>query len=191
VAGDRRHAEALTETEEVIRPLGLTLSKEKTRVTHIDEGIDFLGWRIKRQLRSGDVRRYIYTYPSKQSLAAVKSTVRQITRRGKSQTLAELLYRINPVLRGWCAYSRYGVSSRTFNYLQAVTWRRVVCWLRGKYPKANWRWLRRRFLPRWRPTDGEVTLFHPPTVATIRYRYRGAKIATPWEPEHTEAPVAL
>jgi RNA-directed DNA polymerase len=52
VAGERRHAEALiAQTEQVIVPLGLSLAPEKTRVVHIDEGIDFLGWRIKRQRR--------------------------------------------------------------------------------------------------------------------------------------------
>jgi len=40
----------VTETAQVLRPLGLTLSKEKTRITHIKDGIDFLGWRIKRDL---------------------------------------------------------------------------------------------------------------------------------------------
>ena len=50
VAGDRRHADALVaETAAVLAPLGLALSQEKTRVTHIDEGIEFLGWRICRQ----------------------------------------------------------------------------------------------------------------------------------------------
>jgi retron-type reverse transcriptase len=51
----------------------------------------------------------------------------------------------------------------------------------GKYPKRTWRSLIGRYLPRWRPTDGEVTLFNPANVATTRYRYRGAKIATPWQ----------
>jgi hypothetical protein len=51
VAG-KRHAEALiAETEQVITPLGLTLSQEKTSIAHIDEGIKFLGWRIQRQTR--------------------------------------------------------------------------------------------------------------------------------------------
>ena len=49
MAGERRHAEALiAETEQVLAPLGLTLSREKTSITHIDEGIEFLGWKIKR-----------------------------------------------------------------------------------------------------------------------------------------------
>jgi RNA-directed DNA polymerase len=110
VSGERRHAEQLVaQTETVLAPLGLSLAPEKTRVAHIDEGIDFLGWRVKRQRRGSDGRRYVYTYPSKRSLAAVKAKVRQITRSGHNQALAQLLHRLNPVLRGRCAYFRCGV----------------------------------------------------------------------------------
>ena len=96
-----RHAEALiAETEQVIAPLGLALSREKTSIAHIDEGIEFLGWRIQRQTgRKG--RPQIYTYPSKPSLQAVMGKVKQITRTGQNQTLDQLLNRLNPVLRGW------------------------------------------------------------------------------------------
>ena len=82
VAGTREHAEALvTETARMLRPIGLTLSKEKTRITHIDEGFDFLGWRVKRDLgRRG--RPGIFLFPSKPALASVKAKVKQITRRG-------------------------------------------------------------------------------------------------------------
>jgi RNA-directed DNA polymerase len=181
VAGERRHAEALiAETEQVIAPLGLALSKEKTSIAHIDEGIEFLGWRVCRQLgRNG--RPQVYTYPSKPSLQAVKTKVKTITRTGQNQTLDQLLHRLNPVLRGWCAHYRHGVSSRTFNYLRAYVWRRVIIWLRHKHPKANWRWMRRRYLPGWWPTDKAVTLYNPAGVKITRYRYRGSKIPTPWE----------
>jgi len=181
VAGERRHAEALVaETEQVIRPLGLTLSKEKTRITHIDEGIEFLGWKIKRQ-PGRDRRPHVYTYPSKRSLQAVMGKVKTITRSDYNQPLGQLLHRLNPVLRGWCAYFRSGVSSRTFNYLRAYTWRRVVRWLRRKHRKASWRWLRRHYLPGWWPTHGHVVLYNPGAVRTTRYRYRGKSIPTPWE----------
>ena len=137
VAGERRHAEALiAETEQVIAPLGLTLSAEKTGIAHIDEGIEFLGWKIKRQ-PGRDGRPQIYTYPSKRSLQAVMGKVKQITRTGQNQTLDQLLHRLNPVLRGWCAYFRHGVSSRTFNYLRAYTWRRVTIWLRAQTPRPE------------------------------------------------------
>ena len=184
VAGERRHAEQLiAETEQVFAPLGLSLSAEKTGIAHIDEGIEFLGWKIKRQPgRNG--RPQIHTYPSKRSLQAVMGKVKQITRTGQNQTLDQLLHRLNPVLRGWCAYFRHGVSSRTFNYLRAYTWRRVIIWLRAKHHGRNWRWLRHRYLPGWWPTAETVGLYNPGAVKIVRYRYRGSNIPTPWEQPH-------
>jgi RNA-directed DNA polymerase len=181
VAGERRHAEALiAETEQVIAPLGLALSREKTSIAHIDEGIEFLGWRIQRQTgRKG--RPQIYTYPSKPSLQAVMGKVKQITRTGQNQTLDQLLNRLNPVLRGWCDHFRHGVSSRTFGYLRAYVWRRVIIWLRHKHHGRNWRWLRRRYLPDWWPTAETVSLYNPAGVKVTRYRYRGSQIPTPWD----------
>src|SRR3954470_23102611 len=180
VSGQRTHAQALhAQTAAVLAPLGLTLSPEKTRITHIDEGIEFLGWRVQRH-RASTGRSSVYTYASKPSLAAVKAKVKAITRSGPQQSLDQLLHRLNPVLRGRCAYFRGGVSGRTFSYLRAYTWRRVLCWLRRKHPKATWRWIRRRYLPRWWPTDGETVLYDPSAVRIEYYRYRGAKIATPW-----------
>jgi RNA-directed DNA polymerase len=181
VAGERRHAEALVaETARVIAPLGLRLAREKTRVTHIGEGFDFLGFTVKRS-RGRHGQPVIHTYPSRRSLQSVKDAVRRITRTGHNQSLDQLLHRLNPVLRGWCAYFRHGVSKQTFNYLRAFAWRRVVCWLRRKHPKANWRWLRRRYLDGWWPTGAEIALYNPGGVAVTRYRYRGTKIATPWQ----------
>jgi RNA-directed DNA polymerase len=121
---------------------------------------DVAAWRIQRH-RASNGRSYVYTYASKPSLQAVKAKVKAITRCGHNQTLGQLLHRLNPVLRGWCAYFRGGVSGRTFSYLRAYSWRRVTCWLRRKHPKANWRWLKRRYLPRWWPTDGDAVLYNP------------------------------
>jgi len=181
VAGTEEHTEALrTEVAAVLAQMGLRLSEEKTLVTHIDKGFDFLGFHIQRKLKEGTQRRTIYTYPSKTALAAVKAKVRALTQGNTNQTLANLLDRLNPVLRGWANYFRHGVSSRTFDYLNAFSWRRVVNWLRHKHPRANWGWLRRHHLPRWRPTDGKVSLFNPATIPITRYRYRGARIPTPW-----------
>ena len=55
----------------VLSTMGLRLSEEKTLITHIDDGVDFLGWRIQRHRKKGADRRYIYTYPAKKALAAV------------------------------------------------------------------------------------------------------------------------
>ena len=182
VAGTRAHAEAVRdEAAAVLAPMGLRLSEAKTRVVHIDEGFDFLGFRVVRQPRRGSGKPVIYTYPAKRSLAEIKARVRRMTRGATDLSLTSLLHRVNPVLRGWTAYFRHGVSKRTFDYLRAFVWRRVVCWLRHKSARANWKQLRRRYLSGWWwPTEGAVTLFNPGAVPVTRYRYRGRSIPSPW-----------
>src|SRR4029450_829273 len=97
------------------------------------------------------------------------------TRRSRFRQLSSLLDRLNPVLRGWCAYFRHGMSAASFQYLDANTWRRVVSWLRKRHPGVSWASLRRRYLPGWRPTthDGG-TGFNSGTVTGTRCRCRGS-----------------
>jgi RNA-directed DNA polymerase len=84
VGGRREHADALwDEVAAVLAPMGLRLSVEKTRVCHIDEGFDFLGWHIQRRAwRSRTGKRAIYTYPSEKALASIIGKIRDLTRRG-------------------------------------------------------------------------------------------------------------
>lgn len=182
VGGTREHAEALwDETSKVLAPIGLRLSEEKTRVCHVDEGFDFLGFRIQRRSWRGRTgKRAVYTYPSKKALASVMDKVRTITRRGKHRTLADLLRLLNRVLRGWCNYFRHGVSAQTFSYLDHFTWWRVVGWMRKRHNGLNWGTLHRRHLPGWEIRDGQTEMFRPQKVAVDRYRYRGTQIPTPW-----------
>ena len=82
----RRDADALwDEVAAVLAPMGLRLSADKTRVCHIDEGFDFLGWHIQRQRRSrGTASKAVYTYPSKKALPRSSAKVRQLTRRSQA-----------------------------------------------------------------------------------------------------------
>lgn len=181
VTGTRADAEALrAEVAAIIRPMGLRLSEEKTVVTHIEEGFDFLGWRIQRQVSRGTGKRYTYTFPSKASLAGIKAKVRVLTRGGTNVPLKVLLYRLNPVLRGWTYYFRPGSSAATFGYLTHFSWWRVVLWLRHKHPRANWKQLRTRYTLWSGPSEDGVVLFKPESLGTTRYRFRGTRIASPW-----------
>ena len=182
ISGTRADAEALREqTAKVLAVMGLRLSPEKTLITHIDEGLDFLGWRIQRHQKKGSNRRYVYTYPSKKALGSIKDKVRALCRQDVNLPLAVLLHRLNRMLRGWTAFFRHGVSHATFRYLRAFIWRQVIGWLRRKHRRATWKDLRRRYCGgRWWPAEGEVTLFDPATVRTNWYRYRGAAIPSPW-----------
>ena len=85
VKGTRAHAQALCEeAAAVLAPMGLGLSAAKTRITHIDEGFDFLGFRIQRRRRAGTNQRYVYTYPSKKALQAIVGKVRTLTHRTRT-----------------------------------------------------------------------------------------------------------
>jgi RNA-directed DNA polymerase len=182
VSGTRAHTEALLpDVAQVLSTVGLRLSQEKTLITHIDEGLDFLGWRIQRHRKRGTDRHYVYNYPAKKALRSVKAKTKAICRMNVSLPLAVLLHRLNQVLRGWTAYFRAGVSARAFQYLRLIVWRQVFGWLRRKHPTTGWKELRRRYCDgKWWPHDEEAVLFNPGSVATTRYRPRGTAIPSPW-----------
>ena len=182
VNGSEDQTSALrSDVEAALFKVGLRLNEEKTRVCHIDEGFDFLGFRIQRQTKRGSSKAFVYTWPSRKSLSSVMAKVKAITRQGTNNPLSDLLRQINGVLRGWTSYFQHGVSKDTFAYLHQFTWLRVVRWLRQKHRRANWGWLRRRYLANawWPEHDGEA-LFDCRAVSVTRYRYRGATIPSPW-----------
>src|SRR5216684_4373179 len=121
VAGTEADARALREEiAGVLSPMGLRLSEDKTLITHIDKGLDFLGWHIQRHRKRGTDRQYVYTYPSRKALRAVMAKVKAACRRtGTGVPLDDLLIQLNRMLPGWCAYFRPGVSSATFQYLRS------------------------------------------------------------------------
>lgn len=183
VSGTEAHAEELKdEVAAVLSTVGLRLAEEKTSVCHIDDGLDFLGWRIQRQHQRGSSRRFIYTWPSKKALASIMAKVKTLTRQGTNGPLSDLLRRLNAALQGWTTYFRHGASKQTFNYLSHYTWQRVVGWLRRKHRRAAWKTVRRHYLSnRMVPEHDGVALFNPGAVAIVRHRYRGTKIASPWD----------
>ena len=190
VTGEQDHAQALREqVAAVLAPIGLRLSPEKTRVVHIDDGFDFLGFNIRRMRKRGSQKRYVYTRPSLKAIASIKDRVRTMTyRHTLHHDPGYLMDYLGLVLRGWANYFRHGVSKRTFNAIDSYAWERITSWLRKKH-RIGWPELRRRFcLPgTWRLAhDGQR--FRGAAIVTItRYRYRGYRIPTPWSPSSTPA----
>ncbi len=188
VHGTRSDADALrNEIGELLADkLKMTLSAEKTLVTHIDDGFCFLGFRIQRK-RWGDGRRVVLTIPSKVALAAVMAKIKKATGRGTtSLRLADVLRVVNPILRGWATYFRYGVSKKTFSYLGYYAWWRMVGWLRRKHPHLGWKQLRRRYYGADRICEGDLTLYNPAKMKVERYRFRGAQISTPYNVDEVD-----
>ncbi|MER7009763.1 group II intron reverse transcriptase/maturase [Dactylosporangium sp. NPDC000555] len=183
VNGERHHAERLREqVAEVIAPLGLRLSPEKTRVVHIDEGFDFLGFRIRRMRKRGTQKSYIYTIPSRKAVKAIKDRMSRMTYRStRNQDLDELLRSINWVLAGWANYFRHGVSKATFQAVNHHAWWRIVRWISRKHHRMSLKGIIRRFCDGgWMPIANGVRFTGTASVSVTRYRYRGRNIPTPW-----------
>ncbi|WP_433346899.1 group II intron reverse transcriptase/maturase [Microtetraspora malaysiensis] len=186
VYGQRDDAHALhDEIARVLAPLGLRLSPAKTRIVHMSEAFDFLGFRIQWRRKRGSHKWYVYTFISPQAIRAVKMKIRALTPRTSQQELGSILRRLNWTLYGWAIYFKHAVAQRTFDILDHFTWRRVI---RMLWTRHHWRWkdIRRRFTTptgTWRPISaGEIELKRIAAIPITRYRYRGSKIPIPWAP---------
>jgi RNA-directed DNA polymerase len=166
----------------VLAPLGLRLSPAKTRIVHMSEGFDFLGFRIQWRRKRGTSQWYVYTFIADRPLKAVKAKIRAMTPRVSQANPRTILIRINQILRGWANYFRHAVCKHTLNNLKHFAEWRIIRWLRKRH-RWHWKQFRRRFTTpsgRWLPLsmDG-IALFNPASVTVTRYRYRGT-IPAPW-----------
>src|SRR3974390_1405752 len=118
-----------------LKERGLELSHEKTRITHVEEGFDFLGQ---------NVRRYgcgkVLTKPSSQSVKTFLSKIRETIDNSGSLTAGAMIQRLNQQIKGWTMYHRYAASKRTFMYVDHRIFQMVWRWCRHRHPKKNGTW---------------------------------------------------
>jgi RNA-directed DNA polymerase len=186
VKGTETQARALLEQLAArVQALGLQLKAEKTALTHIDKGFVFLGQRIVRRPKGH--KRHVYTFVSNEALASIRRKVKALTGRSTlNLELSALLAALNPVLRGWANYFQHAAAKRTLNYLAYYAWWRVGRWLRKKHPRMTWKQKKRRYDSNGRTQHRGIVLYNPASISVTRYRYRGARIPTPWtEPTAT------
>ena len=188
VHGTRTDAETLREEiADVLAPLGLRLSPAKTRIVHMSEGFDFLGFRIQWKRKRGTDKWYVYTFIADRPIRSLKAKIRALTNRTSQQDLRYVLIRLNQIMRGWASYFKHAVCKHTLGNLAHFAWWRVIRWLRTLH---RWRWkdVRRAFTTpegRWKPVTADgIKLFDLRTVPVTRYRYRGNTIPSPWALNH-------
>ena len=134
-----RHAamEAQRRVETILAPLGLRLHPDKTRIVHLARGaggFDFLGFHHRKTVSRYRGRRYLTKWPSQHAMASIRAKIRLRTdRRFASRELHDVVADLNPVLRGWGAYFRYGNSSRTFAAIDEYVYWRMTKLARVKY----------------------------------------------------------
>ena len=194
VHGNQADVEALREViADVLAPLGLRLSEAKTRITHMSDGFDFLGFRIQWRRKRGTTNKrgttkwYVYIFIADRPIRSLKNKIRALTGRLSQQPPRTVLIRLNQIMRGWSNYFRHAVAKHTMNALENFVWHRVIRWFR-KLHRWNWRDVRRHHTGphgRWtRPTADGIELFNLAKVPITRYRYRGTKIPNPWVANH-------
>lgn len=129
--------------EKEIKPLvaeflaerGLTLSEEKTVITHINDGFDFLGFNIRK------FKKRLYTSPSKNAQKRFLNNVRTIMKRHKMCKQVSLIRLLNPMITGWGNYYRYGASTNAFHRADNQIFLALKKWALRRHPKKTKTWV--------------------------------------------------
>ena len=125
---------------------GLTLSKKKTSIKHIDKGVDFLGFNIRQyknlKRKTGKV---VWIKPSKESIKRFKREVKILWRKALGKPLVSVIKQINQKVTGWGNYYRHKVSSKIFRRLDNWMWIRQERYCTRMHPLKAWWWKKKRY----------------------------------------------
>jgi len=130
---------------------GLELSEEKTKITHINEGFNFL---------SQNVRKYkgkLLIHPSKEAVQSFKDKLRKLFRENRGIPAHALIRRLNPVIRGWSNYHKGICSKRTFTKLGVFIYRQLKRWAKYQHGNKNRWWIYHRYFHDNHFTDHRTT----------------------------------
>jgi RNA-directed DNA polymerase len=125
-----------------LRVRGLELSPEKTSITHIEQGFDFLGHNVRRY----DSGKFL-TKPSRKAVIGFLRRVRGLIKANRTATQADLIATLNPLLRGWANFYRHAVAREIFRAMDDQIWKAIWRWVQRRHPKKGKGWLRRRYFP--------------------------------------------
>jgi RNA-directed DNA polymerase len=177
--------------EHFLRERGLELSHEKTRITHIRDGFDFLGQTVQR-FRCGK----ILIKPSKRSVKTFLAKIQATIDNSGDMTAGDLIQRLNQQIKGWTMYHRFAASKRTFEAVDNRIFWKLKRWCHRRHPRKSWKWIKKRYFQRvghrhWvftgliRDSTGKarpVQLMSAAGVKVLRWtKIRGA--ANPYDPE--------
>ncbi len=136
-----------------LEPRGLAFNEAKTAIVHLDDGVDFLGFNVRRY------RGKLLIKPSKAAVKRIKArlTAEMKTLRGHNAQM--VLIRLNPVIRGWPAYYRHCVSSKVFDALDDHVWKLTYKWANWTHPHKGKRWIVRKYFGRFVHTRRDRWVF--------------------------------
>jgi RNA-directed DNA polymerase len=172
--------------ERFLTPRGLELSPEKTRITHLEEGFDFLGQHIRKY------KGKLLIKPSKKSKQSFLDKARKIVKGNSQAKTGHLIAQLNPLIRGWANYHRHVVSKKTFSSIDDALFKCLWQWAKRRHPNKPRRWIKRKYFKsiatrHWvfsgETGDGkELQLMQAADVAIERHtQIRGA--VNPYDPK--------
>ena len=140
--------------DQFLRERGLELSEAKTRIVHIDEGFDFLGWNFRKYGGKMLIK------PSRKNVKAFYGKLRDIIASAGSMTTKALIKTLNPVLRGWAEYHKGVVAKQTFSKMDSLIYWRLMRWGLRRNPRKTRKWVLERLWQRnanrWDFTDEQA-----------------------------------
>lgn len=139
---------------EWLAPRGLVFNEDKTQITHLDRGVDFLGFTIRR-FSNGK----LLTKPSNDAMRRVRKRLSTEIRALRGSNADTVIAKINPIVAGWAAYYRIGVSKRAFAALDAHMWKLVYKWARFSHPNKSRRWVTSRYFGKFNPARRDRWIF--------------------------------
>lgn len=185
----REHAEQVKHRlAQWLEPRGLIFNEEKTAIVHLSQGIDFLGFTIRRYGTKARIT------PSAASVGRLRERLRTQMRALRGANAAEVVFVLSPIIRGWTAYYRTVVSSHVFDGLDHYMWWLLYLWARRSHRNKPKRWIVKRYFGkfnegrenRWVFGDGDSGRFLPQFSWTrIRRHKMVAGTASPDDPTLT------
>lgn len=125
--------------QEFLAERGMTLSPTKTRIAHIDEGFDFLGWNFRKYHGK------LLIKPSEKNVKAFLMKVRDWVDRHKQARQINVIGFLNPLIRGWANYHRGAVAKETFAHVDAKIFELLWQWAKRRHSRKSARWIRERY----------------------------------------------
>ena len=125
--------------ENFLKERGLKLSPEKTKITHINEGFNFLGWNFRKY----DSKLLIK--PSKESVKSILDKVKGILDSNKNAKTENVINLLNPVITGWANYHKGTVAKEIFNYVDHQIWIKTWKWAVRRHPNKGKLWIKAKY----------------------------------------------
>jgi len=138
--------------------IGLELSNEKTKITHIAEGFDFLGFNIRKYTDKSKRSKYhhvgkLLIKPQKEKVINFLRRTQEVLSNNKTAKQESIIYMLNPMLQGFGMYYRFAVSKKTFSTIDHRLWEKLWKWAKRRHPNKGKKWIMRKYfttkIPKW------------------------------------------